>query len=148
MTNKQLRDGEFPTSGEVAYFMKLHLDTAVRKDRIPHQNGEWIYSVDAKRRPMIVLRHLRRKNRGVHWFLALPTTTKEQDFGVLYIGKCIEAGKDTFVEMWPQLVPSTLLDGGPTVKPCDEFAFMNALKIIRHKLVRTGDQGTWVRFPD
>jgi hypothetical protein len=152
MTNERWRDNELPTGGQVAWFITLYLDTLVRKDKHPHKERESIYTVDGKTRPMLVLRRLSKKERGVWWFLVLPITTKGADESSMChaefqpIGNCIHTEKQSFVEMRVQRIPENFFVRGSIEKPCNEFGFMNAQKIVHHKLFRTEDRSTWVRF--
>ena len=134
MTNERWRDHDLPTGGQVARFIKLHLDTLVRKDKHPHKEGESIYTIDGKTRPMLVLERLSRE-RGRRWFRVLPITTKGRDEGgnrrddVEPIDNCIEADKVSFVEMRPQWLPDNLFDGS-IIKPCDPIVFGHVLRIL------------------
>lgn len=143
--------GEFdlPRDREVAYFVKLHLDTIVRKGDHPRNGGEAIYSVDGKPRPMLVLQRLQERERGKLWFLVLPVTSAGLDgnekpkASVQPIGNCIDKHKDSFVEMDVQKLPDNMIVRGSVgevrrLAPCDPLTFMNVVKIVEHKVLKHG----------
>ncbi len=133
-----------PSEGDVAYFVHLHLDTAAVKGAHPRQTATWVYHVEGKPRPMLVLTCLKQCDRGRRWFLVLPITTKGYDgkgrrrSDVEPIGRCIDPDRDSFVRVEPCRLPENLLfcgnGGSAIVRSCDPLGVGNALKILEHKL--------------
>jgi len=133
-----------PDGGQLAYFVKLHLDTARRRERAC-KDGEWQYIVEGKPRPWLVLTRLpsKKPSRGRRWFLALPITSKGLDEngdvkeGFQPMNKCIDGDRESFVELKPQDLPENLLhakDGQSAVgTPCNPLEFGNVVRIALHR---------------
>ena len=127
-----------PAERDVAEFMKLHLDTAEQRGEHPYNTNEYVYSVDGKPRPMLVIRVFPKRERERRWFLVLPITKKGCDAKgnrrteFVAIGKLSESGPDSYVEMAPQKLPENLLHrrhGRTRIEsPCDRIAFDGAVK--------------------
>jgi len=151
MTNERWSDSELPTGGQIARFVKPHLDKAKKLpsltleraktlglDGLRLEKNESLYAVAVKARPMFVLERLRREH-GRRWFLVLPITTKPDERwkhgeDYYWIDKCIEADKSSFVEMRPLRLPDNLFDG-EILKPCNPIEFDRVLKILTTRRV-------------
>ena len=139
-----------PCAGDVAYFVKLHLDTAVKKGPHAHREDHRVYEVEGKPRPMLVMQLLTKRCRGRRQFLVLPITSQGHDekgtrrSDVKPIGRCIDDEHDSFVEMERWLLPENLLhapDGkSPMKKPCEPFAVQNVQKIMNVIALGGGSQ--------
>jgi hypothetical protein len=143
-----IAEKDLPREGEAAYFVHLHLDTAKQGTMRPLTPDVYLYQVEGKPRPMLVIRQLPGRERGRRWFLTLPITSKgrREDGSVLSnvqpIGNCIDVDKQSYVKLEVHRLPENLLnrkDGGQlVVKPCDPMGFRNAVRIVSHKMLRMG----------
>ena len=152
MTNSRA-DSSIPKEGDVAYFVKLHLDTLQMTGTHPSRPDHWLYSLEGKSRPMLVIRLLPERVRGRRWFRVLPITSKgsdgngKQKNGVEPIGNCLDPAVLSFVELEPQVLPENMIcrksDGQlDRVTPCDPSSFANAVKVLMvrmYKSMRTKD---------
>ncbi len=133
------RPGEqVPIAGEAAYFVHLHL-TSARQIRPSHKDQHWIYEVEGKPRPMLVICEPK-KERGELWFLALPITSSPAEESApnrknyQRIGDCLREGTDSFVELIVCKLPERLLhrqdDESPIMQPCRREEVQNAVKVL------------------
>ena len=138
---------ELPAALDVAYFVKLHLDTVNPSEKVSSgQNGEFRYQIMGKPRPMLVLSRLDQVERGRAWFLAAALTSKGHDPRGMPrpnyepIGRSVFPDRDSFIVLCPQRIPENLLDAGgrrsAVVKPHDRLASQNVFRIIAHKLLK------------
>lgn len=143
-----IAEKDLPREGDAAYFVHLHLDTAKQESMRPLTPDVYLYQVEGKPRPMLVIRQLRGRERGRRWFLTLPITSKgrREDGSVLSnvqpIGNCIDVDKQSYVKLELYRLPENLLNrkerGQLVVKPCDPMGFHNAVRIVSHKMLRMG----------
>lgn len=139
-----------PGDGEVAEFFYLHLNTARNVGPHEHIEKTFVFSVDGKARPMLVMRALRKKNRDRHWFLVLPITSKRMDGSdkprkdIVWLGKLLveSSGRDgpneSGVICEVNRLPDNLM--GPNyerrpVKKLDPMTFRNILSLVRHNVL-------------
>ena len=149
MTNSR-EDRSIPKEGDVAYFVKLHLDTLQMTGTHPSRQNHRLYSLEGKSRPMLVVRLLPERERGRRWLLVLPITSKGLDTlgnrkdGLQPIGNCLDSSCDSFVELNVCKLPENMIcrknDGQlHRLTPCDPTSFANAVKVLTHKLMKSRD---------
>ena len=149
MTNSR-EDRGIPREGDVAYFVKLHLDTLQMTGTHASLPGHRQYSLEGKSRPMLVVRLLPERERGRRWLLVLPITSKGLDsrgnrkIGLEPIGNCLEPSCDSFVELNVHKLPENMIcrtsDGQLNrLTPCDPQLFANAVKVLMHKTMKSQD---------
>ena len=147
MTNNRV-DRNIPNEGEVAYFVKLHLDTLQLTGPHPVVQEHCLYSLEGKSRPMLVLMVLPERERGRRWLLVLPITSKGLDArgnrksGLEPIGNCLESSRESFVETNVQKLPENMVcrtSNGQIhrVAPCDPQSFANAIKVVAWKAMKS-----------
>lgn len=108
----------------VAYFMELHPNSAVCHARHEFKANHWVYRVEAKARPMLIL-GVGRYDRGCRWYRVLRITTKGYDGQgqrkpqLMSIGKLLDGDSVSFVDVESVLqLPDNLVharDGGNSV---------------------------------
>ena len=147
---------ELPNEREVAYFVHLHLDTVTEQARHSEMEDVWIYSVQGKPRPMLVLRRLPERKRGRRMLLVVPITSQGLDSQRKLlpdhepIGDCLDRGKPSYLKLQLQRLPENLVHrqaGKSSIKqPCDPFAFGHVIKTIENK-IRLGELQKLCRRP-
>lgn len=140
------------TERAVAYFMDLHLNSAVCHGRHEFKPDHWVYRLDAKARPMLVVRS-GRNDRGCRWYHVLRITTKGCDAQgrrkpqLVSIGKLIDGDAASFVDIESHLLlPDTLIhvvDGKDSVvKTLDRDDFDNIVRMAGDRLLRLNGRPT------
>ena len=129
---------------DVAYLVKLHLDTVCLKAPHPSRQDEFIYEVEGKPRPMLIIRVLPKRDRGVHWVLAVALTTscpRARKDQLRRIGNCVNEKVVSYVETEVHKLPETMrpndANGSAVIKRLDRYAFDHVIKIISHGLLQT-----------
>lgn len=144
----KISNHRLPRDREVAQFVCLHLNTVKVRERHPQKKDHWLYSVEGKPRPMIVLRRLPHTERGRTRFVVLPVTKSGLDErgrvkdGYAAIGNCIDSSFNSFVKVEQQILPDNMLDSsigdGGIIGVCDPLGFSNAIKMLQRKLLQHG----------
>lgn len=127
MTNERTPDNtgkELPREGDVAYFIKLHLDT-VRREGPAEKPDESMYSVRGKSRPMFVVRC--DTVDGRHLFQVFPLR-RSGSRETVRIGCLIDPNRQSFVETRPLWLPANM--AGSITKRCDRIAFNSIVSIL------------------
>ncbi|MEI8376250.1 MAG: hypothetical protein WCJ35_25800 [Planctomycetota bacterium] len=133
----------FPKAEEIAEFVHLHLDTVAVNGPHPKHEGEYIYQVEGKPRPMLVLSRLD-EERGQVFFLVLPITKVGYVNGKLRkrvepIGDCITPGVQSYVLTEPCRLPANMLHCAPGQSPIrrlrNRFAFLHAIKKVQDRVL-------------
>lgn len=146
---------ELPDEGDIVYFVYLHLDTAKYDRPHPVIEGECIYAVAGKPRPMLVVERLEREYGGRRRFMAFRFTSKNQDGRgnprkrVIPIGRCISPDQNSFLVLEPLFLPENLLHekhGSPSVlRRLDPLGFGNILRIAGHYGLTSTDEPRGVK---
>ena len=141
-----LHDTQPLTEGTVAYFVHLHLDTAKQIAKHAHREQHWVYEVEGKPRPMLILSKPR-SERGQHWYRVSPLTTKGlNEQGAckprhVRIGTLCNQDSESYVIAEVYNVPENLVHlvhgRSPVIGTIDRLAFGNILKIVQNVLLRS-----------
>jgi len=134
---------DIPKQGDTAYFVHLHLDTAVSDGHHEFREAIEVYRVEGKPRPMFVIQVLDKRDRNRRWLLTCPVTSKPLDSkdrerpDMLPIGNCLDQEKSSFVRLELHKLPENLLHAregkSPVLAPCDPTAYRNVVRIVLHK---------------
>ena len=128
--------------GDFAYFVDLDLKTVTRTGPHPHREKVWVYRVEGKAHPMLVVSIDRNREPGRSWYIVLPVTTKGLDRRgnvkpkMFRIGGCVDEDKESFLRLERYRYPENMLDcdseHSPVSKQCDPEAYGHILKIVSH----------------
>lgn len=136
-------DRQLPSDGDVAYFVKLHLDTVECTGPHSTRTDHCCYRVDGKARPMIVIRRIERRRRGRTWFVVLELTTKglsengEVMDGYMSIGRAVDRDRDSFVGLKPDELPENMLsfkDGRAAVGRMDQLVQEHIFNVLERRI--------------
>jgi len=107
-----MSEGAALHAGQVAQFVFLHKDTARRVGNVDQET--FVYEVNAKSRPMLVLARSRVEHGGRVYPVAPITSRGCKPDGTVkrnhrFIGDCIERGKMSYVKLEVEYYPECLL---------------------------------------
>jgi len=123
--------------GDIIYFVHLHLDRVRKLRKAENYRNTYVYEVEGKARPMIILDELRGEQDGVTWFRVLKLSRgrspQKQRPGHRRIGPLLEDGIDSFVDCHPHSYPDNLI-AGDVIKRLDRLQLTSILAIIGFKL--------------
>ena len=122
------------SAGDVRSFVKLHLDSA-REKRERLINGNWLYEVEGKARPMVVLAAPQIRN-GRRWYLVVPLHSKPSR-DCIPLANFLGPTKQSFADLTDgcPLLPENLL-ASPREHPADKLdkqCFDNLLLIVSRR---------------
>lgn len=111
------------SEGDVVDFDYLHLNRAKKIDgrQPPSVDGDFLYEVPGKRRPMLVYKYL-----GDGYYQVYQLTTHKRD-GFLPLSKLVDE-KMTYVRTQPEIYPRSLEKA--LVKSLDELAWRTIVQIL------------------
>ncbi len=130
---------QLPKEMDIAYFVHLHLDTTEPSSDRSHKQDHFVYCVEGKPRPMLVLRVLP-DHRGRRWFRVLPITSKGKDAnerlknGVFFVGKLPGNERDSYItaddlRKLPENMVHRAKDRSPIIHSMDRLEFDNVVRI-------------------
>ncbi len=131
--------------GEIAFFFDLWPNTAKQKGPHPTKQRTFVFEIEGKARPMLVLDRLDRQY-DTRWYRVLRITTKpnrgdgRRREECYRLGRCVNPDKESYVVLEPLVHPETLLQGESVshapIKPLDRVVFDNVFRILTDRLLR------------
>ena len=131
------RDFSVLKAGDVAYFVKLHLDTLKPIDKHPNKPSHWVYRVEGKRRPMLIY-EVKVQADGHRTFVVFPIRSQDKHGGTgkpnrIRLENLLKPKKVSYLEKTCQELPQNMfhpLDSNWVVKSLERLAFDNIKKML------------------
>jgi hypothetical protein len=124
--------------GDVVFIHCLHLDQARKLNEQRNFRNNYLYEVEGKPRPMIILGELPERRAGLKWFRVLKLSRGNPDkrrLGYKRIGAVLGDLTESFVDCYPDRYPENML-AGPVVTQLDRVSLSSIYSIIGLKLGR------------
>ena len=127
--------------GDVAYYIRLHLDTLRYLGDHPENRDDRMYEVAGKARPMIVIKVISTDRSGRSKYQTVSLTSKGRDWngdlrpGFVRLGDLLQNGTESFVKLSVDETPDNLIQPPGKLKALDQLSFNAIISILQKTMI-------------